>query len=198
MFRKPGVVVLFRTGSENFPYSWLLLNLLLHMNHTTCFRECTSHILNTIIKSHCLLKGTFHWFVMCIPVLISYHLFLYTIQVSTVRISHFLIPVGYGYLTVYLFSIPFGSIYHARVFIPRQNHPSIYMTWNGIDPNNNSCIWRHSHVDVPTKYQYLTGVTILTSTGKLFDTIIDTVHSYKYQTNNGVYHGRPRRSENLI
>ena len=66
----------------------------------------------------------------CIPVLISYHLFFYTIQVSIMRISHFLIPVGYGYLTVYLFSIPIGSIYHARVFIPRQN--ILVSIWSGM------------------------------------------------------------------
>ena len=41
------------------------------------------------------------------------------------RISQFLIPVGHEYLTVFLFLIPFGSIYHARIFIPRQNYPSI-------------------------------------------------------------------------
>jgi hypothetical protein len=37
------------------------------------------------------------------------------------RISHFLIPIGNGDLTVLLFSIPFGSIYHMRTFILRQN-----------------------------------------------------------------------------
>ena len=48
-----------------------------------------------------------------------------TIRVSIMRISQFVIPVGYEYLTVFLFSIPFGSTYHARIFIPRQNYPSI-------------------------------------------------------------------------
>ena len=44
---------------------------------------------------------------------------------SIMRISHFLIPVGYGYLMVDLFWIPFGSVYYARAFIPKQNRPSI-------------------------------------------------------------------------
>jgi hypothetical protein len=48
-----------------------------------------------------------------------------TIQVSIMKVSN--LPLGYGYLTVFLFSIPFGSIYHARTFIRRLNHPSINM-----------------------------------------------------------------------
>lgn len=45
--------------------------------------------------------------------------FVYTAWVSIMRISHYLIPVGYGYFTIFLFSIPCGSIYHARTFLPR-------------------------------------------------------------------------------
>ena len=41
-----------------------------------------------------------------------------TIQVSIMRDFTFFIPIGYGYLTVFLLSIPFGCIYHARTFIP--------------------------------------------------------------------------------
>ena len=48
-----------------------------------------------------------------------------TIRVSKMRIPQFLKPVGYEYLTVILFLIPFGSIYHARIFICGQNYPSI-------------------------------------------------------------------------
>ena len=44
-----------------------------------------------------------------LPVLVWLRLFN-TIQVSLMRISHFWIPVGYGYLMAFLFSIPFGSI----------------------------------------------------------------------------------------
>ena len=53
------------------------------------------------------------------------------------RISHFLIPVGYGSLMVFLYSIPFGSIYHARTFIPREI-VLVSIWFNGTDPNNNS------------------------------------------------------------
>ena len=44
---------------------------------------------------------------------------------SIMRISNFLIPVGYGYLIVNLFWIPFVSVYYARAFRPKQNRPSI-------------------------------------------------------------------------
>jgi hypothetical protein len=71
------------------------------------------------------------------------------------------------------FLIPLGSKYHAEIFIPRSNHPSINMVWNGINPNNNSGIQRFSHLDIPTKYQCLIGITILIPTGRFFDSIID-------------------------
>ena len=45
--------------------------------------------------------------------------FLNIIWVIIMRISHFLLPVGYGYLMVFLFPIPFGFIYHPRSFMPR-------------------------------------------------------------------------------
>lgn len=52
--------------------------------------------------------------------MLDYHcLFLDTIWVSTVRILDVLILVGYGYLTIFLFSIAFGSILHGGTFIPR-------------------------------------------------------------------------------
>jgi hypothetical protein len=44
---------------------------------------------------------------------------------------------------------------------------------NGIDPNNNSGIQGFPHLDIPTKYQYLTSITTLIPTGRFFDTIID-------------------------
>ena len=47
------------------------------------------------------------------------------------------------------------------------------MLKNGIDPNNDSGIQRCSHFDTPTKYQYLTGITILIPMGRFFHTIID-------------------------
>ena len=50
------------------------------------------------------------------------------------------------------------------------------MAYNGIDPNDFSGIERFSHHDILTKYQYLTGVTILISTGRFCDTIIGGDH----------------------
>ena len=42
-----------------------------------------------------------------------------------------------------------------------KSHPNTNMIWNGIDPNNNSGKQRFSHLDRPTKYQYLTRIPIL-------------------------------------
>ena len=58
------------------------------------------------------------------------------------RISHFLIPVGYRYLTGFLLSISFGSIHHSRPFRPRQNCLIVHMVQNAIDLNNNLGIQR--------------------------------------------------------
>ena len=60
-------------------------------------------------------------------VLVWYRLFLNTIQVTVTTISKFLIPVGYEYLMVFLFSKSFGSIHHARAFIPTLNCPGYNM-----------------------------------------------------------------------
>ena len=62
-----------------------------------------------------------------------------------------------------MFLIPYGSIYHA----------SINMVQNVIDPNYNSVIQRFSPLEIPTKYQYVTGITILIYKGRVFDAIID-------------------------
>jgi hypothetical protein len=43
---------------------------------------------------------------------------------------------------------------------------------------------RFSHLDIRTKYQYLTGITTVIPIGRLFDTIIN-VGSPIYQTNIG-------------
>ena len=71
---------------------------------------------------------------------------------------------------VFLFSIPFGCIYHARTFINRQNHPSISMVQNSIDPNKNLDT---THLHIPTKYQCVTGITILIRWARFCDTLID-------------------------
>ena len=105
---------------------------------------------------------------------------------------HFLIPLGYGYLNalIYLFILtPFKSIYHARIFIPKYNHPSINIVLNDTDPKNNSSLQRFSHFDIPTKYQNRTSFLILTPTCKslipLLMLIIDTMHSPLFKTNTG-------------
>jgi hypothetical protein len=46
------------------------------------------------------------------------------------------------------------------------------MVYNGIDPNYLG-LQRFSHLDIPTKYQYRSGITILIPLGRFFDTIID-------------------------
>ena len=69
-------------------------------------------------------------------------------------ISHFLIQVGYGYLMAFLLAKPFGSIYHARIFIPKYNHPHINVVQKGIELINDLGVQRFSHLDEPTKYRY--------------------------------------------
>ena len=44
---------------------------------------------------------------------------------------------------------------------------------NGFDLSNSSGIQSYSHLDIPTKYQYLTNATILIPMGKLLDTTVD-------------------------
>ena len=53
------------------------------------------------------------------------------------------------------------------------NCTRINMVQNGIDPNKFSSIQRLSHLEIPIKYQYLHGITILTPTNKFFETIVD-------------------------
>ena len=73
------------------------------------------------------------------------------------------------YLTIFLLSIPFGYIYHARIFIPKYNHDtSIIKIYNGIDPNSNSDIQRLFYLDKPTNLQCLTSNTILIIMGRFF------------------------------
>ena len=103
-------------------------------------------------------------------------LFIYSIWVLIMRISHFFIPIGYGYSIVFLFSIPFRSIYYVRTFtlvsIRSQMVATQITTW----------VYNDSHLDILTKYQYWTS-TIYFITHKisslipLLMIIIDTIHS---------------------
>ena len=45
---------------------------------------------------------------------------------------------------------------------PRWNRSSINMVYTGVDSNNSSGIQIFSHVEVPTKYQYVTGIHLYT------------------------------------
>ena len=53
----------------------------------------------------------------------------YNIWVCMMRISQLLILVGYGSLTIVFFLTSFGSIFHARAFVSRQNRPSLNMVF---------------------------------------------------------------------
>lgn len=59
-------------------------------------------------------------------------------------------------------------MYHAWAFIPGWNCPSINMVENDTDPNYKSSIQRVSHLDISTKYQHLTNITIVITTSRFF------------------------------
>ena len=40
------------------------------------------------------------------------------------------------------------------------------------DPNSNSCIQKNSHLRVPTKHQYLNGISILIPMSRFFDNYV--------------------------
>lgn len=63
-------------------------------------------------------------------------------------------------------------IYHANTFIPGRKYPSINMIQKNMDPNNDSEIQRFSPLDIPNKYQYMTGNTLFTPMGRFFNTIV--------------------------
>ena len=74
---------------------------------------------------------------------------------------------------MFLILISFGFVYHAKSSYLDENCPNISMFCNGIDPNTNSGIQRCFHLQIPTKYQYRTGITIFIPIVGFFDTIID-------------------------
>ena len=55
----------------------------------------------------------------------------------------------------FLFFDTIQSIYHAKVFVPRQNCLNIYMVQSGFDPNTKLGIQRFSHLDVLRNHQHL-------------------------------------------
>ena len=54
----------------------------------------------------------------------------------------------------------------------RYNRGSINEVQNGVDLINNFIIQSNFHFDKHTKHQYLTGITILILTCRIFDTIL--------------------------
>ena len=74
---------------------------------------------------------------------------------------------------VLLFLKIFVYISHARTFVCRKKCIGFDIIQNGIDPNNNSSIERFSHLDMPIKNTYLTGITVFIPTHGFFDTIVD-------------------------
>ena len=78
------------------------------------------------------------------------------IQVSSMRNFHFLIPIGHGYLTIFLFSIPFWSMYHARTFMPRPITLVSIRFRMGLTRIITRVYKRFSHLDILAIYQYMT------------------------------------------
>ena len=76
------------------------------------FRSCSSHAWNSYIciYVYCKCSLPVEREITTVVLLLSFFLFN-TIWVSIMRMSQFLIPLGYGYLTVRLFSIPFKFLY---------------------------------------------------------------------------------------
>jgi hypothetical protein len=110
-----------------------------------------------------------------------------TIWVSIMSISHFLIPVQYGCLTAFLLR------YHSGIYIMQEpwyiGRVTLVSMWfrmvltqiiTRVDK-------RLSPLDIPTKYQYLTGITFwypgVGSVIPLLMVIIDTMHSPIYWCN---------------
>ena len=55
---------------------------------------------------------------------------------------------------------------------------SVWCRMGSVDPNKNSGVHRFSELHIPTKYQYLTGITILIPMGRFFHSIIDVDYLY--------------------
>lgn len=66
-----------------------------------------------------------------ILVLNWYHIFRYHPDIY-IRDSPYFDTYEVSIMTIYLFSIPFKSIYHARIFISRQNRPNTEMVYIGV------------------------------------------------------------------
>ena len=118
------------------------------------------------------------------PMLVRYH-FFNIICTFIMRVSYFLQPQGYGYLMVLSFTMTFGYIMHESSYLGifvSLNENSLEWYW----PNINSHIQRLSHLGIPTKYQHLTGITILIRGGRVFHIILNIssrYHAFTYIPN---------------
>ena len=93
-------------------------------------------------------------------------------------ILHYLVLVGYGYVTVFLFLMQHMAIYHARTLISRQKYASMNILRMGLARLIVTRVMqKFSHLDIPAKYQYLNGITILIFTSQFFYIIVDRIHS---------------------
>lgn len=114
-----------------------------------------------------------------LPVLAWYLLFWYSVGYIERGYYNFFIPIRYGYLTLLVFLITFGSMYHAKKDCPSTVWFRIVST-QIISP-----VYKNSLTFIfVTKYQHLTGITILISMAtRSFDTIIDVgkyYHAFHY------------------
>ena len=64
-------------------------------------------------------------------------------------------PLEYGYLTLFWSSIPFMSIYHAKTFTQVSKWFKMILT------QIRTRVYKDSHLDIPTIYQYVISITIL-------------------------------------
>ena len=71
---------------------------------------------------------------------------------------------------ILIFFLSFGFKYLATYTC---NCPSITTFKKDIDPNNNSSLQRFSHLEIPTKYQYMICIIISVLMGRFLYTIID-------------------------
>lgn len=120
---------------------------------------------------------------MCVYVCVCYFSFnfnstdFYPIHVSIVRIWHFCRK-----MMVFVFSTPFGSIYQARTYIPRQNPPtSTNMVYNGVGLNKTiSSKFPADRDSLPLTYSSYTKLLLIPRICFLISLlmlIIDTIHS---------------------
>ena len=77
-----------------------------------------------------------------------------------------------------LLLIPYRSIYHARIFIPKPNHP-FWTCLNMLSTQMTTRAYKDSLTyDIPNKYQDFIGIVIMISIGRFFDTSMDVDYRY--------------------